>query len=82
MESNPRTAELKRMYDYVRKVCCYTGCKKYEGVPIDDKWKTFDGFLKDNWFRYYRAKIKWKGYKRVVVRKDRQADPLINNNLR
>lgn len=39
-----------------------------EGVPIQEEWKTFEGFVKDNWIRYLRAKIKWLRYKRVAPR--------------
>ena len=50
-------------------MCCQKGGQKYEGVPLDKKWRTFEGFVKDNWIRYYRAVIKWRNYKRVAPKK-------------
>lgn len=75
--------ELYHFWDYFRKVCCRKSCAIYEGVPYDPSWETFEGFVKANWFRYYRAKLKWKGYKRVATRKASDVPaPLINNNIR
>lgn len=71
MQERKNLTELKRIYHYVRIVTSYLGSKKYEGVPLDENWQDFESFVKDNWFRYYRAKIKWRNYKKVVLRKGR-----------
>lgn len=81
METNKRLIELKNIYQYVRKVCCQTGGQRYEGVPLDKNWQTFDDFVKDNWFRYYRAFIKWRNYKRVAPREG-QSGALKTNYIR
>lgn len=81
METNKRIIELKNIYQYVRKVCCQTGGQRYEGVPLDNNWQSFDDFVKDSWFRYYRAIIKWRGYKRVAPREG-QKGALKNNYVR
>jgi hypothetical protein len=47
-------------------VALQKGNKRYEGVYIEDKWITFDGFYSDNIGRYYRAKKKWNNYKRIT----------------
>lgn len=70
--------ELYNCWGYARKVCG-NGILR-ENVPCDPNWATFDGFLKDNWFRYYRAKIKWKNYKRVATT-DKYSGPLKNKIL-
>jgi len=38
----------------------------FEDVPIEESWKTFEGFYEDNVSRYYRAKTKWKNYQRIT----------------
>lgn len=81
METNKRFIELKNIYQYVRKVCCQTGGQRYEGVLLDNNWQSFDDFVKDNWFRYYRAIIKWRCYKRVAPRNG-QVGALKNNYVR
>lgn len=42
--------------------------KQYEGVFITPEWRDFEFFVKDNYFRYYRAKIKWENYTRKITR--------------
>lgn len=79
MELRRRKA-LWNIYGYVRKVTRQNGVK-YEGVYLDPKWETFDDFIKDNWFRYYRALIKWKNYKRVVTR-DQYSGKLKHTKIR
>lgn len=80
METSQRLIELKRIYDTIKKKCRYVNCKQYEpGLPLDKNWQTFDGFVKDNWFRYYRAKVKWKDYKKLIIRKGRSNKLKINH---
>ena len=57
--------ELRLNWHHVMAVCVWHG-KRNEGCPIDEKWKTFDGFYADNIQRYYRAKKKWANYKRIT----------------
>lgn len=42
--------------------------KEFKGVPINLDWIDFDFFVKDNWIRYCRSKIKWCNYNRVSPR--------------
>lgn len=80
---NKTQKELYSMWDYFRKVCVRKGCAQYEGVPYDAGWLSFDGFVKENSFRYLRAKVKWKNYQRVALRKEGEAPaPLKLNNIR
>lgn len=57
--------QLRHNYRFIRVKCLCKDNNRYEGVPIDPKWLTFDDFVKDNWIRYYKAIIKWKNYKRL-----------------
>lgn len=79
---NKYQQELYSSWDYFRKCCIRKQCSKYEGVPYDNKWETFEGFVKENWFRYFRAKVKWKNYTRVAPRKGEYETPLIHRNIR
>jgi hypothetical protein len=80
---NKTEQELYSMWEYIRKVCIRKKSKVYEGVPCEEKWLTFEGFVKDNWFRYLRAKVKWQNYKRVSVRKvGEKPAPLKINNVK
>lgn len=80
---NKTERELYSMWDYFRKCCIRTSCSQYEGTPYDKSWLTFEGFIKENWFRYLRAKVKWKNYKRVALKKRGETPaPLKINNIR
>lgn len=59
--------ELYSSWELCRKVCRGKG-QRYEGVPLQKEWETFDGFYKDNYQRYFRARRKWKNYMRVAAR--------------
>jgi len=59
--------QLKSNYRYINKCCICKNNKRYENVPKDPKWTTFDAFVKDNWIRYYKAIIKWKNYERLII---------------
>lgn len=55
------------VWKHMSAVALQKGNKKYEGVFIEDKWKTFDGFYNDNIGRYYKAIKKWSNYKRITT---------------
>jgi len=57
--------ELYMKWKQVMTVCVYNS-KKFEGCPIEETWRTFEGFYADNHLRYLRAKNKWKNYKRIT----------------
>lgn len=57
--------ELHMKWKQVMAVCVYKS-KRFEGCPVEETWKTFEGFYADNHLRYLRAKNKWKNYKRVT----------------
>jgi hypothetical protein len=42
--------------------------KRFEDVPCE--WLSFDDFYKANYHKYYRAKRKWKNYKKVTIIKN------------
>ena len=64
-------------------VALQRGNKRYEGVFIVDKWKTFDGFYNDNIGRYYRARKKWNNYKRITpINKTAKHNPSHINFIR
>lgn len=71
METNKRLIALKDLWRKVKRISTGIGTKIYEGVPIDKNWSTYDGFFKDNYYRYYRALVKWKNYKRCIVKPKR-----------
>jgi len=68
METGVRL-ELHGPWEYMKKKCLQTGNRLYEGLPMQEGWEDFEVFVKDNWRKYYRAKLKWKNYKRVAPRK-------------
>ena len=65
---NKNEQELYVSWEYICKKSFWPNHIAYEGIPYDPNWRTFEGFVKDNWFRAYRAKIKWKNYQRVAPR--------------
>lgn len=66
-EKNSNTRkELYIKYAALKSVCTYQSSKRYEGVPLDKKWQTFEGFYNDNIKRYRLAKKKWRHYKQVT----------------
>lgn len=78
---NKTERELYQMWSFIRKVCFGKGVL-FEGVPCVKEWETFDGFKKANYFRYLRAKVKWKGYKRVSGQRNAATpEPLKLNNV-
>ena len=64
---NKTAQELYHSWQICKKVCCGNGVR-YEGVPIQKEWETFDGFYKDNYQRYCKAKRKWRNYTRLTKR--------------
>lgn len=59
--------KLYIVWKSIAAVSIQSGNKRFEGVFICDKWKTFDGFYNDNIQRYYRARKKWENYKRITA---------------
>ena len=78
---NKTQQELFNMWEYICKVCFWDKHITYEGVPYDESWRTFEGFVAANKFRYLRAKVKWRGYKRVAPRTGLTGS-LKNNNVK
>ena len=78
MEKHDIVKKLSNKYEKVIKVCRHKNGQLYEGVPLDENWKTFEDFLKDNWIRYCRALIKWRNYKRVSPRKEYKGELKVN----
>lgn len=74
---------LRIVWDSVASVALRKRSKRYEGVFITDKWKTFDGFYKDNINRYYLAVRKWRDYKRITpINKNAKYKPSHINFIR
>lgn len=82
MEASKREKNLKNIYNHISGICLSIENKKYKGLPIDENWLTFEGFVKDNWIRYYRAIIKWKNYHRLDIRPGLDSIELKNSNIR
>lgn len=78
--ANKTERELYQMWGYIRRVC-FGKAKIFEGVPCEKGWETFDGFKKANYFRYLRAKVKWKNYKRVSQHRNGIPQELKLNNV-
>jgi hypothetical protein len=58
--------QLYNAYKHIRAVCLNKG-KRYEGVPLQKEWATFEGFYTDNLLRFKKAQYKWKNYKKVSI---------------
>lgn len=63
-------------------ICLSIENKKYKGLPIDEKWFTFEGFVRDNWVRYYRAIIKWRNYQKQAYKRVGDTEKLQNSPIR
>jgi hypothetical protein len=56
--------ELYIVWKHIAAVALHPNDKKFQNVPCE--WKTFDEFYSKNYQRYYKAKLKWKNYKKVT----------------
>lgn len=45
---------------------CVYNSPRNDGSLMEEGWKDFDVFYKDNYRKYYRAKRKWKNYRRLT----------------
>lgn len=82
MEASKREKNLKNIYNHISGICLSIENKKYKGLPIDENWLTFDGFVKDNWVRYYRAIIKWRNYQKQAFKRPGDTEKLQNSPIR
>jgi len=63
-----RDRYLKTLWNKIMSKCCRKENATYEGIYIQENWKTFENFFNDNKRRYRLAVNKNKKYKRFDLR--------------